>query len=184
MHRSVRFALAAFVLAAGGTASCDHPAPLDPAAAPSSIPGPRADLDPITGNLTPPAQILDCPVEEEQSTTGTIGPEGGTLAAGGFRIDFPAGAVASPQAFVVDVPAGRYLELDAHAVGYEHFWFAVPVTVTLDVSRCGLLPPGLQAWNIDSATKTLLEPMGGVVDSLSGTIQFHTPHFSGYTIAW
>jgi hypothetical protein len=184
MHRSARFVLAALALVAVAT-GCDRSTPLDPAAAPVSAPVRTSLLGPITGILTGTLHgILDCPSDQTLSATATIGPEGGTLAAGGFRVDFPAGAVQSPQTFVLDVPAGRYLELDVRAEGYAHYWFDAPVTVTLDASRCGLLPPGLQVWNIDEQSKALLEPMGTVLDLLSRTVQFRTQHFSGYTIAW
>ena len=48
----------------------------------------------------------------------------------------------------------------------------------------GLLPSGLRAWYIDSQSKALLAPMGGLLDLTARTLRFQTPHFSGYTIAW
>jgi len=181
MHRSARLSLVALLLAVG----CDRQAPLDPTPAPSR---PSADLlGTVTGVLTPvvqPLRLLACTDAAALSATATIGPGGGTLAAGGFRVDFPAGAVASPQTFTLTVPAGRNVEIDVRAAGYEHFWFATPVTVTLDASRCGLLPSGLQVWNVDEVTKAPIEAMGGAIDALTGTVRFQTPHFSGYTIAW
>lgn len=184
MHRSARFLLATLALTAAAT-SCDRPAPLDPVAAPTAASVRPSLLSPVTGILTGTLHgLLSCPTDEARSATATIGPEGGVLAAGGFRVDFPAGAVQSAQTFVLDVPAGDLLEIDVTAEGHEHYWFDVPVTVTLDASRCGVLPPGLQVWNIDEQSKALLEPMGGVLDLLSRTVRFRTSHFSGYTIAW
>ena len=193
MHRPARLALVALVLAAG----CDRQAPLDPTLTPShasadllgtvagAVPGAVAGT--VTGVLTTVAQplrLVDCGPANGYSATATIGPDGGTLAAGRYRVDFPAGAVASPQTFTLTVPSGRNVEIDVRADGYEHFWFAAPVTVTLDVARCGVLPTGAQVWNVDEVTKAPLEAMGGVVDALTGTMQFQTLHFSGYTIAW
>jgi hypothetical protein len=183
MHRFVRLAFATLTLAV--VASCDRATPLESTAAPVTAPPRTSLLDPVTGLVGGLLHgILDCPSDQALSATTTIGPEGGSLAAGGFRVDFPAGAVESPQTFVLDVPAGRYLQIDVRAEGYDHYWFDTPVTVTLDASRCGLLPPGLQVWNDDPQTYALLAPMGGVLDLLSRTVQFRTSHFSGYTIAW
>ena len=183
-HRSVRFVLAALTLVATAT-GCDRATPLEPTAAPASATVRTSLLDPVTGILTGTVHgILACPSDQTLSATATIGPDGGTLAAGGFLVEFPAGAVRSPETFVLDVPAGPYLELDVRAEGYAHYTFDAPVAVTLDASRCGLLPPGLQVWNIDEQSKALLEPMGTVVDLLSRTVRFRTSHFSGYTIAW
>jgi hypothetical protein len=183
-HRSARLVLAALAFVAAAT-GCERSTPLDPAAAPAIAPVRPSLLGPIGGILTGTLHgIIDCPSDASLSATATIGPDGGTLAVGGFRVDFPAGAVQSPQTFVLDIPAGPYLELDVRAEGYAHYWFGAPVTVTLDASRCGLLPPGLQVWNIDEQSKALLEPMGTVFNLLSRTVRFRTSHFSGYTIAW
>ena len=183
MLRSARLVLAALVLSVVAT-SCDRPAPLDPAP-PAIAPARTSLLGPITGIITGTLHgLLDCPADQSLSATATVGPEGGTLAVGGFRVDFPAGAVRAPETFVLDVPAGRHLEIDVRAGSSEHYVFDTPVTVTLDASRCGLLPPGLQVWNIDTDSKALLEPMGTVLDLLTRTVRFRTSHFSGYTIAW
>src|SRR5689334_25273334 len=96
MLRSARLVLAALVLSVVAT-SCDRPAPLDPAA-PAIAPARTSLLDPITGILTGTLHgLLDCPADQSLSATATVGPEGGTLAVGRFRVDFPAGAVRAPE---------------------------------------------------------------------------------------
>lgn len=186
MSRSMSFARAplARVLVAcaalvASVAGCDRASPVAPERAPTA---PRTSL--LGGVLGTVPQLLGCPSDESQSASAVIGPEGGSLVSGGFRVDFPAGAVDSARTFTLSVPASRYLEIEVHADGFEHYVFATPVTVTLDASRCGVLPLGLQVWNIDTETKALLEPMGGSLDLLTRTVRFRTPHFSGYTIAW
>jgi hypothetical protein len=176
MNRLVRVVLGALSLALLG-AACDRPMPAAPIA--PAAPAHRDLLSAITG-----LQLLSCPSGTTQSASAVIGPDGGTLAVGRFRVDFPAGAVPSPETFVLTVPASQHLDIEVHADGYEHYTFATPVDVTLDLSRCGLLPPGLQVWNVDLATSALLEPMGGTLDLLSRTMRFRAPHFSGYSIAW
>ena len=176
MSRTIRIALAALTLGAF-VAACDRPTAPEPA---RPAPAARSELLGLLGGV----QLLSCPATTSDSASAVVGPAGGALTVGGFRVDFPAGAVDTTRTFVLTVPASRYLEIEVHAEGFAHYEFAAPVTVTLDVSRCGLLPPGLQVWHIDSETKTLLEPLGSVVDLLGRKVRFQTSHFSGYSIAW
>jgi hypothetical protein len=171
MHRATRLVLAGLSIALAAVA-CDR------ATAPDSAPAP-ARPHALLG-----MRLLGCPSATSDSASAVVGPEGGALSLGGFRVDFPAGAVDSARTFVLAVPASDVLEIEVHAEGRDHYAFATPVTVTLDASRCGILPPGLQVWHIDGRSRALLEPMGGVVDLLSRTVRFRTSHFSGYSIAW
>lgn len=179
VFRSLR---AAALLLALASAGCDRPeAPTAPGAlAPSAAPA-RSLLGTTLGAVT----RLACPTDEARRGSAVVGPEGGALAVGGFRVDFPEGAVAQPETFTLEVLAGQYLEIEVHAEGHAHYAFARPVTVTLDLTACGgILPAGLTAWYIDTETKALLQSMGGLLDPTARTLRFRTPHFSGYTIAW
>ena len=135
---------------------------------------------------TAPGQInkLVCPTDVSASATVVVGPQGGSFSAPGVRVDFPAGAVPTEQAFTARVIGGSYVDIELTAGDSAHYNFAVPVTVTIDLSRCGPLPAGLRAWYMDSETKVLLEDMGGVLDQTGRTLRFTTPHFSGYTVGW
>jgi len=139
---------------------------------------------PLLGNGG--ADLLECPTNTTQSTTGIIGPLGGVLSLGGFAVNIPAEAVSSLTTFTLTVPAGRYMKVDVTALGIEHFVFQQPVTVTVDYSRC---PAGvtdgkaLSVWYVAPVTDTPLENMGGVNDPAARTITFSTPHLSGYIIA-
>ena len=86
----------------------------------------------------------------------------------------------------VTVPASKYMEVEISVAGSEHFTFELPVVVTLSYDRCtrsaaDLLP--MTAWYIDSETKDLLAPMGGMDDKVARTVTFTTGHLSGYAIA-
>ncbi|GLC23865.1 hypothetical protein [Roseisolibacter agri] len=184
--RAFRFLRAATLLLALAGAGCDRPdAPTAPRAlAPTAAPS-GGLLGSVVGGVLGTVTRLACPTEASRRGTAVVGPEGGALVVDGFRVDFPAGAVPEPETFSLEVVAGQNLEIEVHAEGYAHYLFARPVTVTLDLSTCGgLLPAGLQAWYIDSDTKALLAPMGGLLDPTARTLRFQTPHFSGYTIAW
>jgi hypothetical protein len=186
VFRSLR---AAALLLAMASVGCDRAvAPTAPAlpatAAPTAAPA-NGLIGDVLGGVLGAVNRLVCPVDQARSGSAVVGPEGGALVVDRFRVDFPAGAVAQAETFDFEVVPGRYLEIEVHARGHAHYQFATPVTVTLDVSRCGsLLPSGMRAWHIDSQTKALLEPMGGVYDAGARTLRFQTPHFSGYTIAW
>ena len=133
-------------------------------------------------------QLLVCPTDTFRSARGTIGLLGGVIAAGGSSITIPAGAVVQPTAFEVEVPASRYMEVEIHAVGQEHYYFLVPALITIDYSRCpsGAIPPGvlLTGVHISSDTKSILDIMGGVNDPLLKQLTFPTGHLSGYAIAY
>ena len=183
VFRSLR---AAALLLALASAGCDRPdAPTAPRAlAPSAAPT-GSLLGGLLGATLGTVTRLACPTDDVRRGSAVVGPEGGALVVDGFRVDFPQGAVARPETFTLEVLAGQYLEIEVHAEGHAHYVFARPVSVTLDLSACGgLLPSGLRAWYIDSQSKALLAPMGGLLDLTARTLRFQTPHFSGYTIAW
>jgi hypothetical protein len=180
--RLFRSAAAALLLALLGTACSERDvatAPVQPAT-PAARSSDLLGLSGVLGGVT----RLVCPTSQEADTTAVIGPGGGTLAAGGVRVQFPAGAVANNQAFSLRLLPGENVDVELDAVGYDHYTFAVPVAVTIDLHNCGTLPLGLRAFYIDSETKALLEDMGGDLDILGGKLRFTTPHFSGYTVAW
>jgi hypothetical protein len=133
-------------------------------------------------------QLLACPSETPQSAREIIGPLGGVIAVGGSSITIPAGAVLEPTEFEVELPASPFMEVEIHAVGQEHYYFLAPVVITIDYSRCpsDAIPPGvlLTGVYIDGNTKSILDVMGGVNDSLLNQVTFPTGHLSGYAIAY
>jgi hypothetical protein len=150
---------------------------------------PRAEV-PVTravntGVAEGPA-LIECPTGQAASAEGVIGILGGSVTAGGTTIDIPPGAVLLPRTFRVDVPASRYMEVAITAVGSGHYQFAVPVSVTVDYSRCGRTPATegpLAVYYIADITRTLLQLMAGTDDKSAMRFTFVTDHLSGYAIA-
>lgn len=175
---------AAVILLAVVVTACTDRSPVAP-----SAPGRTHLASGVTADLvsgTP--QILACPSLTADSTVGTVGPGGGTVAVGMTRIDIPAGAVQQATDFAVVVPASTLMEVEIHAVGQTTFLFARPVIITIDYSRCAsdAVPAGasLQGVHIDLATGTVLDTMGGLVDTGARTVSFLTGHLSGYAVAY
>ena len=132
------------------------------------------------------ANLVECPTTEATSTTTTVTALGGVVSVGGTSVSIPAGALLVPTTITVSVPASQYMEIDVSAEGVDHFLFELPVTVTLSYARCtrsNIDKEVLSVWYIDSATKELLELMGGVDDKLARTVTFTTGHLSGYALA-
>jgi hypothetical protein len=111
---------------------------------------------------------------------------GGIVSLGNTKISIPAGALLQPTLIQVRLPASQYMEVDVSANGLLSFLFKRPVSVTIDYSRCPASATdgaALTVWHIDSATKELLENMGGTNDASARTITFSTGHLSGYAVA-
>jgi hypothetical protein len=172
----------AFVLLAGAACSGDR-SPSAPITEPS--PSPTTWNLPTTWDFTG-ATLIQCPTSTALTATGIIGPGGGVLAAGYTLVIIPSNAVLTPTSFTLTVPASKYVEIEVHAAGTDHFVFATPVTVVIAYGRCNradIEGSRLSAWNIDPVTKALLEQMLSFDDKLTQTITFSTIHFSGYAVA-
>jgi hypothetical protein len=132
------------------------------------------------------ATLLSCPSSQTQAASLPIGTAGGTLSLGGTSVTIPLGALTGDNTVELTIPAGPYMEVDLTVNG-GHFEFLKPVVVTIDYSRCDrsqTLLRALSVWNIDPATKALLDNMGGVDSKLTQSITFTTPHFSGFAVAY
>ena len=133
-------------------------------------------------------QLLVCPTADTHIARATIGPEGGWLGVRGASITIPPGAVPSPTAFELIVPASPYMEIEINAVGADSYTFAQPATVTINYARCpdDAAPPGalLKGVYIDLVTNQVLAVMGGQDDKSNHKITFSTGHLSGYAVAY
>lgn len=130
--------------------------------------------------------LIECPTDRAQTAEGVIGALGGALTAGGTTINIPAGAVLSATTFKLVVPASKYMEVTINGGPLDHFDFELPVSVTIDYSRCpdaALGTDPLSVFYVDDSTKTFLENMGGTDDRAGRRITFVTDHLSGYAIA-
>ena len=132
------------------------------------------------------SNFLVCPVDTTRSVRRTIGILGGTIALDGHSITLPLGAVLRPTTFTLTVPESPYVEVEIHAEGHDSFQFLVPASITMSYDRCDrtdIDPSTLSVWHIDGLLRTLLEPMGGLVDEERRTIRFDSGHLSGFIIA-
>jgi len=152
--------------------------------APDRVAGPRERAGALpsvaSGDGT---TVLWCPTSQSATKLGVLGPLGGVIEVGAARFELPAGAVSRLTAFVVSVPAGDRLQVDAHVLGLSSFLFRVPARITVSYARCGDVHVPLRAWYVDDSTGALLEDMGGVTDTVAKTHTFETTHLSGYVIA-
>ena len=173
-HRHTGVALVMLALATG--LAC-HDAPTSPtpgrttAAASVSSDGPK---------------LLKCSPHSAQSASATVGVAGGEVALGANRLVVPGGALSGATVLEVAVPGSSRVQLDLSANGQDHFTFAAPVAITIDLGRCAstdLDGGSLSVWYIDAATGQLLEQMGGSFDAVAKTMTFTTDHFSSYAVA-
>lgn len=182
----LRLALGLLAVAAcSGDVTSPTPAasPAGGASAPSLLPGVLPDLLPVDTTGT---ALMTCPTSDTQTVTSRIGPSGGVLAIGNTTVVIPLGAVLFPEDFSLTVPASRYAEIRVRTGSAEHYIFQLPVSMTIDYSRCAspaLDAQSLSVWNIDPDTKALLAPMVSVDAKLTHTVTFTTIHLSGYAVA-
>ena len=128
--------------------------------------------------------LVSCPGGDNNVTArATIGPDGGTIALGGFAMDVPAGALLDTTTFVMKVPESKVLKVRIRARGQQHFVFEKPVTITLDYSRCQNSPADPTGWYVDEITNAELEQMPGLNDSTAQSFTLQTGHLSGYALA-
>jgi hypothetical protein len=140
--------------------------------------------------VAPPTDVrfIDCPsLIDDEAVEQDLDESGGVLGNGRNQLRIPSNAVSGQQRFRMRAPASPWLEIRLRAVGYEHYKFNKPVTVTIDYSRCAPEaipdPTRLRVVYVDELTKAPLEDMGGVVDTAARTITFATEHFSSYVVS-
>lgn len=130
--------------------------------------------------------LVECPVDYEISTTGTLGATGGAIRLENHELAVPALALILTTTFEVAAPISNYMELSVQADGASSFEFEKPVSITIDYSRCSrsnIDKAALSVWHIDPVSKALLENMGGVDDKVNRTITFQTDHLSHFSVA-
>lgn len=146
----------------------------------------RADVPSASFDLLSNLSLIECRADTSVRAQKLIDARGGSVTAGGTTIVIPPGAVLLPRVFEVTVPASKYMEVSITALGSAHYQFAVPVTVSVNYSRCAeeeVADAPLAAVHIDEVTKSLLQLMSGTDDRAARTYTFWTDHLSGYAIA-
>ena len=161
--------------------------PLRTIAAVLVLAGSALGCDP--GPTPPPgtSRLVVCPTTTTRTTQAIIGPLGGTLSLAGTVIGIPNGALSVPTLITVTIPASQYMEVDVTANDLLSFVFNKDIGIRIDYSRCtdpALATSKLSVWHIDSATKELLEFMGGVDNKSQRYIEFTTGHLSAYAVAF
>lgn len=148
-----------------------------------STPDPLAPQAQVTAVTAP--EMLSCPVTDWQIAWGMIVPhKGGTVAVESGSITLPPGAVDQPTFIMVLAPEGPHAILDVRANGKEHFEFQKPVEISFDYSRCADAASGgsLEAWEVDSETHALIEPVGGSNYPDKAEYRIRPDHLTSYTI--
>jgi hypothetical protein len=162
---------APFLLAACGESGPTAPAPVA-----------LFDRSPTSG-----APLALCPTDQTSSATALIGPDGGSVAVAGHRIDIPAGAVARPTRITLRAPAGDVLRVEITAGAAPHYTFLAPARVTISYDRCprqhGLMRTA-DAWYLDPETGHPIEEMHATLDRRQRTVSFTTTHLSTYIVLY
>jgi hypothetical protein len=130
------------------------------------------------------AGLLACDPLPFASAAQTIGPEGGTIAAGPHTLSVPAGALAVPVLITVEAPVGTVNSVRLLPDGLR-FAAGKPARLTLSYANCpiiGRLLPKRIAYTTD-----LLEIVSYVLSfdnlfqrKITGSLE----HFSRYAVAW
>ena len=142
-------------------------------------PTPHSDL--IGGPLAP-AGLLTCQPLPYESTTQTIGPDGGTIRIGSHSLVIPAGALASPTTITAVVASGPVNAVRFEPAGLQ---FRRTAYLTMSYANCdllGSLAPKRIAYTTDALD--ILEYLRGADDLFARHVTGELSHFSEYAIAW
>ena len=168
----------AILLAAVGALvlGCGDRSPLGVA---SRAPTPHGDL---IGGVVAPAGLLTCQPLPYQSTTQTIGPDGGTIQIGAHSLLIPAGALASPTTITAVVAPGTVNAVQFEPAGLQ---FQQTAYLTMSYANCNLLgslAPKRIAYTTDDLQ--ILAYLRTVDDPIAQQVTGELYHFSEYAIAW
>jgi hypothetical protein len=167
-----------FVLLACGLAlgvACSDRTPTAP-----QPPAPSAGL---LGWVLQPTGLLQCSDLPYDSTTQTIGIEGGSLSVGPHTLVIPPGALNDSTTITMILPTG----LGVNAVKFQPagLEFRTPAALTMSYSNCSLLGqllPKRIAYTTDNLQ--ILYYLLSLDNLLSETVTGKVNHFSDYVIAW
>ena len=168
----------ALLLGAAGALSlgCGDRAPLGVA---PEAPTPRGNL---IGGLLAPTGLLTCRPLPYDSTTQTVGPDGGTIQIGPHALVIPAGALVSPTLITAVAPPGS---VDAVRFQPEGLQFEVAAYLTMSYANCSLLgslAPKRIAYTTDALG--IVEYLLSADNLFARQVTGELHHFSEYAIAW
>jgi hypothetical protein len=129
---------------------------------------------------TRPRTITRC-TQPYAATSGWIGPQGGSLEAGGHTLYVPVGALSVPTFITMETPSGKI----SHVVfGPEGLRFNsnYPVHLVMSYQNCLVAPDATQQVAYTSASLNILETQPSVSDPATMTVDAKLTHFSDYVI--
>jgi hypothetical protein len=148
-----------------------------------TAPPPPAPSASLLGWLLQPTGLLQCSNLPYDSTTDTIGIEGGTLSVGPHTLIIPPGAVLEPTTITMTLPTG----LGVNAVKFKPagLQFLTPAALTMSYANCSLLGkllPKRIAYTTDNLQ--ILYYLLSLDNLLGKEVTGKVNHFSDYVIAW
>jgi len=145
----------------------------------SRAPTPHGDL---IGGLVAQAGLLTCQPLPYESTTQTVGPDGGTIGVGAYSLFIPAGALAAPTTITAVVAPGTVNAVQFEPAGLQ---FQQTAYLTMSYANCNLLgslAPKRIAYTTDDLQ--ILAYLRTVDDPIAQQVTGELYHFSEYAIAW
>ena len=165
-----------WVAAAGSLLlACSETSPVGVGTAPASPPA-RLDWQ------NPPVGLLQCTSLPYDSTTQTIGPEGGAIQAGPHVLRIPPGALSDTVTITMVAPPDTVNRVRFQPEGLT---FASPAWLTMSYANCSLLGqllPKRIAYTDDALV--VLEYLLSFDNFWSQRVTGRVEHFSNYAIAW
>lgn len=148
---------------------------------PAPFGGQGGDVTGLLGSDVPTG-LLQCTPLPYDSTSQTIGPDGGTVQAGPHTLVVPAGALAEPTTITAVVTPGP---VNAVRFGPGGLQFDQPAALTLSYANCDVLGsvlPKRIAYTSD--VLEILDYLPSVDDLLAQRVTGELHHFSDYAVAW
>lgn len=163
-------------------AACGDRSPTTP-----QSPAPSGDLIGSTvdlaGSLLKATGLLKCAGLPYDSSTVTIGSEGGTISVGPHTLYIPPRALKQATTITMILPTG--LGVNAVKLKPEGLQFLTPATLRMSYANCNLLGkllPKRIAYTTDDLQ--ILYYLLSLDNLLGKYVTGQVPHFSDYVIAW
>lgn len=163
------------VLVAGVSCTTDE-TPVAPSAGMPSVGAPS----PLLGSLLSSVSLLTCKSQGYESTTATVGPDGGTIEVGNHQLVIPRGALKSDVRITAEQLAGNVNSVRFSPEGLQ---FARSAELTLSYDNCLVVLPTKQIVYTSDLLK-LLEVLKSKDDWRSKTVTAPLDHFSRYAVAY
>jgi hypothetical protein len=134
------------------------------------------------GWISPKLNLVTCTPMPYDSVTQTVGPEGGTIFVGAYRLDIPDSALDSAVTITAVAPSDT---VNAVRFQPEGLHFNQKASLTMSYANCGIvswLVPQHIAYTTDDLQ--IIDFLPSVPNLLSQTVTGSIRHFSEYALAW